>query len=145
MGGWYETNDIRREILADLAGKRAYAEIAWLLRYETARYPIRACPVDCRKPVDVLGVVLTQAATGNGQVHPFMVIRNAPYKAGAAGGFVVRNQRGKERIFVHAPNDHRHLLQLLGLSISADESKHLCLCQLEGATVGDCVTPVCAP
>src|SRR3546814_3599145 len=62
MGGWYETNDIRREILADLAGKRAYAEIAWLLRYETARYPIRACPVDCRKPVDVVGVVLTEAA-----------------------------------------------------------------------------------
>src|SRR3546814_5970310 len=75
MGGWYETNDIRREILADLAGKRAYAEIAWLLRYETARYPIRACPVDCRKPVDVVGVVLTEAATGNGQVHPFMVMR----------------------------------------------------------------------
>src|SRR3546814_13573048 len=43
MGGWYETNDIRREILAELAGKRAYAEIAWLLRYEKDRYPIRAC------------------------------------------------------------------------------------------------------
>src|SRR3546814_13384742 len=118
MGGWYETNDIRREILADLAGKRAYAEIAWLLRYETARYPIRACPVDCRKPVDVVGVVLTEAATGNGQVHPFMVIRNRPYNAGAAWGFIDRNQTGMEIMLVHA--ERKSVVEGKSVSVRVD-------------------------
>src|SRR3546814_19077367 len=70
-----------------------------------------------------------------------MVMRNRPYKAGAAWGFIDRNQTGMEIMFVHAPNDHRLLVQQLGIAISAEESKRFFLCLRDGGTVVDCQSP----